>query len=362
MQSVKVNLKNRGYNIIIGSNISKRLPAILKKLKIGNCAYIITNARIKNKCALAIRHALEKGGFSLKFQLIPDSEKSKSIVTAAALLKGLSDYDKKRKIFILAFGGGVVGDLTGFVASIYKRGIPYAQVPTTLLAQVDSAIGGKTAVDLKEGKNLAGAFYQPRLVFTDTAFLKSLDKRQVRAGLAEVIKYGIIKDPRLFYFLEKNYQEVFKSKPAALEYIVKRCSLIKARIVERDEKEEKGLRTILNFGHTLGHAIEAAGNYLNYNHGEAVALGMLCACSISRQLNLSGENLLPRIEKLIIACGLPTKIRGLRLAAIIKAQYRDKKFNGSKNKFVLVKKLGQAKIVNNIPLAIIQQAIKERLA
>lgn len=223
---------------------------------------------------------------------------------------------------------------------------------------MDSSIGGKTAIDLLEGKNLVGAFYQPRMVFSDIGFLKTLDKRQLRAGLAEVIKYGIIKDKKLFSYLEARYRDVFASKAGALEHIVTSSSRIKAGIVQQDEREEKGIRTILNFGHTLGHAIEAASNFKAYNHGEAIALGMLAASRISQALGMIDKAILARIENLIKGAGLPVKIKKVSLNAIVNAHYRDKKFIGPKNRFVLINAIGRAKVVENVPLEIIRGAIK----
>lgn len=361
MKTIKVNLKKRSYRIIIGANIIKLLGNYIKALGIGNSAYIITNAPVKNKYGKALNKALRKSGIYARFALIPDSEKSKSMEMASLLIKGVAAYDKRKQIFIIALGGGVTGDLSGFIASIYKRGIPYIQIPTTLLAQVDSAIGGKTAVDLAEGKNLAGAFYQPRLVFSDVATLKTLDLRQLRCGLAEAIKYGIIKDPRLFAYLEKKYKDILGGKISSLEFIVERSSAIKAKIVQQDEKEEKGLRTILNFGHTLGHAIEAAGNYKKYNHGEAVALGMLLASDLSRRLGLADNITGERVENLIKATGLPTRIEKTAMRDIINAHYRDKKFIGTQNKFVLIESIGKTRIVKNIPLKLIKEALRGRI-
>jgi len=361
MKIIKLNLKKRSYNIVVGSRIIGLLGAHLKKLNIGLDAYIITNTAIKSRYARVLERTLRGSGFEARLKLIPDTEKSKSIQIASSLIEDLASYDKKRKVFIIALGGGVVGDVAGFVASIYKRGIPYIQIPTTLLAQVDSAIGGKTAVDLAQGKNLVGAFYQPRLVFSDVAFLKTLSLKQIQAGLAEVIKYAIIKDPQLFSYLKKNLGDCLALKTAPLEFIVKRCSYLKAKIVEQDEREEKGIRTILNFGHTIGHAIEAAGDYKRYNHGQAIALGMLVACQMSKRLNFIDDEILSRIEKLIQAIGLPTKIKKVSLAKILKAHYRDKKFIGKKNRFVLIKGIGKAKVVEDIPLRLIREAIKKRI-
>ncbi|MBI5144690.1 MAG: 3-dehydroquinate synthase [Candidatus Omnitrophica bacterium] len=361
MKIIKLNLKNRSYKIVVGSNILEALGRYIVKLNIGKDAYIITNAAIKNRYGARLNKTLKNAAFKVKFRLIPDTEKSKSIEIASALMKDLASYDKKRRIFILAFGGGVVGDLSGFVASIYKRGIPYLQVPTTLLAQVDSSVGGKTAIDLIWGKNLVGAFYQPRLVYSDVNILKTLSQRQLQAGLSEVIKYGIIKDPDLFNYLERNLKSIFNLKTAALEFVVARSIAIKAKIVEQDEKEEKKIRTILNFGHTLGHAIEAASSYTSYNHGEAIALGMLLAADLSQQLGLIDKEVSLRIENLIEAAGLPTKIKRISLPSIIEAYYHDKKFIGAKNRFVLLKGIGRTKIVEDIPLKIIKKVLKERI-
>lgn len=361
MKIIKLNLKRRSYNIIVGSNIIKSLSKYIRKLNLGFDAYVISNAAIKNKYGRLLNETLRHAGFDIRFKLIPDTEKSKSIEMASLIIKDIMHYDKRKRIFIIAFGGGVIGDLSGFIASIYKRGIPYIQVPTTLLAQVDSSIGGKTAVDLAQGKNLVGTFYQPRFVFSDVNILKTLALRQVQSGLAEIIKYGIIKDPLLFVYLEKKYKDILALKEPVLEFIVIRCSYIKAKIIQQDEREEKGIRTILNFGHTVGHAIEAAARFKRYNHGEAIALGMLVACDISNKLGLLNNSISLRIENLIDAVGLPTKIRKISIPDIIKAHYRDKKFVGYKNKFVLIEDIGKTKIVKDIPLKIIKEVLHKRI-
>jgi len=360
MREIRLNLKGRTYKIIIGTDIIGYFTRGLKSLNLGQGAYVITNPYIKNKFGGRLSSALRASGHEVKFKVVPDSEKSKSLENAFSVIRGLTAFDKKKKVFIIALGGGVIGDLAGFVASVYKRGTPYVQVPTTLLAQVDSSIGGKTAVDLDEGKNLVGAFYQPALVLSDLSFLKSLDPRQVASGLAEVIKYALIKDKRLFGYLIANLKDVKALKAGALEYIVFRSSAIKSAIVEKDEKEEKGLRTILNFGHTFGHAIEAAGNFKEYNHGEAVALGMLCALDLSRKKGYLSESLVLKIEDLIKDAGLPAEIKGVTVKKVIAAHYRDKKFSGAINKFVLLKGIGRAVVETGIPLGLIREVLKER--
>lgn len=363
MEKIRVRLKANPYDILISAGALREAGEAAAKLEIGDSAYIITNSFLKNRYGKILKASFAKKGINAVFHNIPDSEKSKSLEQASSVIAGLSRHGIKKKIFIVSLGGGVVGDISGFIASIYKRGIPYIQIPTTLLAQVDSSIGGKTAVDLQEGKNLVGAFYQPRLVLTDPEILKTLPIRQLEAGLAEVIKYGAIKDRELFAYLEKNCRRLLKGEIKPLELIITRCSRIKAGIVEKDEKEEKGLRTILNFGHTIGHAIEAAGGYRGYNHGEAVALGMLVASGIGERIGMTCNSASMRLEALIKKTGLPAMIRkrGLSVKSIIKAHYLDKKFAGKKNRFVLIEDIGKATTVENIPLTVIEESIKERL-
>jgi len=357
MRKIKVNLGKRSYNIIIGKLIIKELAGYLRKLNIGSDAYIITNALLKARYGAVLSGVLLKGGFNCRFKIIPDSEKSKSLENAGCVIKDLAKFDRKRKVFIIAFGGGVVGDLAGFVASVYKRGIAYVQIPTTLLAQVDSAIGGKTAVDLELGKNLVGAFYQPRLVFSEIDFLKTLDRRQIASGIAEVIKYAVIKDKNLFCLLENKYRDVFKNNPVVLEKIIASCSGIKAAIASRDEKEVSGLRTILNFGHTIGHAIESACGYKGYNHGEAVGLGMLVVSDLSYRLGFIDKKLTLRIGNLIKLYGLPVKLKGMSVHKIIKAYYHDKKFVGRQNRLVLIRGIAKPIVVRNVSLDLIKEAV-----
>jgi len=354
----KVLLGRRSYEIIIGSGLLEKAGSYLKKLDIGTDAFVITNKFLKDKYGAKLSRSLINQGFSCHFMTVPDSEKSKSIKTASQVIKDLAARDQKKKFFIIALGGGVIGDLGGFIASVYKRGINYVQIPTTLLAQVDSSIGGKTAIDLDLGKNLVGAFYQPRLVLSDTVLLKSLDKRQLRSGLAEVIKYAVIKDKSFFEFLEKRKKEITSLESKSLEKIVGICSRIKAQITSKDEKEALGLRTILNFGHTIGHAIEAASGFNKYNHGEAVSLGMIAAVDLSKRLGLIGQACGQRIKKLIALYGLPVKLKGVSFEKIISAHYHDKKFSGKENKFVLITGIGKARTVKNIGLNLIKESLK----
>jgi len=358
---IPVELKDNPYIIAIGHGILDQIPSLLKNRGLGRDALIITHPVLERLYGAPLSAALKRSGYTVKMINVPQGEKSKSADVALRLLNQVSRYDVKKNIVIIALGGGVIGDLAGFVAAVYKRGVPYIQVPTTLLAQIDSSIGGKTAIDLETGKNLVGAFYQPKLVLADTKALKTLDKRQIRNGLAEAIKYGIIDDAKLFNFIEANHQQFFKGEINAVNFIVQRCSGIKARIVAADEKETKGLRTILNFGHTVGHAVEAAGRYNQYHHGESVGLGMRVAARISVAMGLLEASQELRINQLISSVGLPEKIEGVTLAKILTLMQHDKKFSAGHNRFVLIPRIGQAKVVVDIPHKIITQAIQSYL-
>jgi 3-dehydroquinate synthase len=362
MKKVKVSLKGRSYNIIIGRGVLGTAGRALKSLDMGRDAVVITNARLAGLYGAKLRKSLEQAGFSVRMETVPDSEKSKSIAVATRILNRMSAYDVGRRLFVVAFGGGVIGDLAGFVAAVYKRGIPYAQIPTTLLAQVDSSIGGKSAVDLPVAKNLVGAFHQPKAVLADVSLIGSLPLRQIRSGLAEVIKYGVISDPALFEFLEINIRRLLGGDSRALEFVVYRCAAIKAGIVAKDEFDRRGVRAILNYGHTIGHAVEAASSYSGrYNHGEAVAIGMIAANSMSASLGLMKKTEERRVEALIKKTGLPTAVKGVSLPAIYASHLHDKKFIGATNRFVLPVRIGAARTVRNVPDKDVRNALKELL-
>jgi 3-dehydroquinate synthase len=358
---IKVFSQNHAYGIEIGRGLLSSLGRYCSRLSVGKDAFIVTNARVKRAyggiCALSLKEA----GFTVSFCLVGDSEKSKSLAVCGKVLERLAGFDRGKRPFIVALGGGVVGDLAGFCAAVYKRGIPYVQVPTTLLAQVDSSIGGKTAVDLKAGKNLAGAFYPPRLVVTDVELLASLPRRQLVSGMAEVVKYGVISDPGLFRRLEADSSKILAGGLKELEYCVERCARIKAAIVSRDEREEKGLRTILNFGHTVGHAVEAASCYSGITHGEAISIGMACACSLSVRLGLLDGANAARVENALRLYGLPVMAGNtLTPRLIIEPLFRDKKFKG-KNRFVLLRDIGRPVIVDDVSPELIREVVRARI-
>jgi 3-dehydroquinate synthase len=289
---------------------------------------------------------------------IPAGEASKSVDTVVDVARQLLKLKASRQSLLVALGGGVVGDITGFVASIYMRSVPYVQIPTTLLAQVDSSVGGKTGVDLPEGKNLLGTFYQPRAVYIELSFLKSLSDKDFANGLAEIIKYGIIGDNGLFDTLEAEKDRIRDRDPELIQTMVARSCEIKAEIVEMDEKE-LGLRRILNFGHTLGHALEAASDYILF-HGEAVAIGMVAASRISHKLNHLDGPSHDRICHVIEQYGLPTQIPvGMNTSDIMAHMGTDKKTIAGRLHLVLLKKIGVPFVTPDISLDEIQEAIEE---
>ena len=356
---IRVEFKENSYDICIGSGILENFASALDGLSLGKDAVIVTHPILSRLYGNALAQNLKKHGYTAKIFNVPVGEQSKSADCAMRLLEQVAAYDVEKKIFIIALGGGVVGDLAGFVASIYKRGVPYVQVPTTLLAQIDSSIGGKTAIDLKYGKNLVGVIYQPKLVVADTAVLKSLSRRQIQNGLAEAIKYGIIKDPGLFAFIEANHTRFLKGDAEVINAIIVRCAKIKAMVVKADEKDVKGIRAILNFGHTVGHAIEAASRFGEYQHGEAVALGMRVAASISVQLKMLSVPQETRINALITSVGLPSVVSKVKLKDVLALMMHDKKFIGRKNRFVLAHQIGKVSLVTDVPLEVITAAIKK---
>ncbi|MBI4432610.1 MAG: 3-dehydroquinate synthase [Candidatus Omnitrophica bacterium] len=366
MPSLSVHLKERSYPIVIGRDILPRLGSHLKKAGISQkVALIVTQKEVVAHCQSRLSEALTSEGYEPSFFLASggrSSEAAKSQPVYDKLIRHLASLDGKgQSIFLAALGGGVVGDLTGFAAAVYRRGIPYVQIPTTLTAQVDSSIGGKTGIDLPQGKNLLGVIYQPKMVFCDTALLGTLPGRHWSDGFAEVIKYGVIKDPRLFSLLEKYGKEGIRNNPRLLEKVIMRCAKIKAKIVSQDEADKKDLRIVLNFGHTAGHAIEAASRFSKVTHGEAVGIGMLVACDIARACGVLKDQSLPaRLEQTLVKFELPLTYKGIEIETLFKAMGYDKKTLEGKNRFVLPVTLGKTVVLNDIPAAIIQSALTKR--
>jgi 3-dehydroquinate synthase len=358
VRTVSVQLGNRSYAIKIAPGLIDQLGRECARLKLGARCAIITDTNVGRRFAKAAFNSLATTGFSPSLIVVPAGETAKSLKTVQTCYDLLAAHRLERKSFIVALGGGVVGDLAGFVAATYLRGIAFVQVPTTLLAQVDSSVGGKVGVNLKAGKNLVGAFYQPRLVLCDLDTMRTLPERELRAGLAEVIKYGIIYDARLFAQLERDLPKLLRREFKTLAAVVARCCEIKADIVGQDETEN-GLRAVLNFGHTLGHAIENISGYGKFLHGEAIAIGQVITAKLSFALTgLSGRDA-GRIRDLFKLAGLPyfINLNAIQRKKLFAAMKLDKKVSGGEIKFVLARKIGKVVWGQRVPENLINQAL-----
>ncbi|MDD5383103.1 MAG: 3-dehydroquinate synthase [Candidatus Margulisbacteria bacterium] len=366
MAKIKVDLKERSYEVIVGAEILADIGKIIESEKWGRDVFIITDPLVNDLYGDNLRKGLKS--FKHHTIEIPRGEKNKDLKIASRVYDELVRYSAHRDSLIIAFGGGVVGDLAGFVAATYMRGINYLQVPTTLLAQVDAAIGGKTGVNHPKCKNLIGSFYQPKLVCADVETLTSLPARELRTGLAEVVKYGVIEDADFFKFLEANSHhlntkafespDTLRASLKVWQIIVTESAKIKASVVAKDEKEA-GLRMILNYGHTIGHAIETLTRYRAYNHGEAVAIGMVAAAEIASRQKMIGTDSVLRIVDLLEKLGLPTEIEGLPANKVVQALGIDKKVMAGKIQFVLPERIGKAVVADNVPIKVIKSVIEE---
>jgi len=355
---VHVTLGPRSYDIKIGSGMLAGLGQECAKLNLEKRCAIITDANVSPLYASAASKVLTEAGFEPIVATVTAGERAKSLKTLHACYDQLASQHLERKSFIVALGGGVVGDLAGFVAATYLRGMAFIQIPTTLLAQVDSSVGGKVGVNLKSGKNLVGAFHQPRLVLCDLETLKTLPEREYRSGLAEVIKYGIIYDAALFGELEQDMPKLLQRDPETLARVVARCCEIKAEVVQQDETES-GLRAILNFGHTVGHALEAISHYGKYLHGEAISIGQVAAAKLSNRLTgLDGEAV-QRIANLFRNAGLPITLRlkDAQRAKLIAAMKQDKKIIGGELKFVLARRIGSVEFGQAVPAQVLEEVL-----
>ena len=360
MRTVKVPLADRSYPIRIGSGSLADLGAQCARLKLGRRCAVISDATVARRYRKPALASLKAAGFEPIFISQPAGEQAKTLKNVQACYDQLAKHRLERGSFVVALGGGVVGDLGGFVAATYLRGIDFVQVPTTLLAQVDSSVGGKVGVNLPAGKNLVGAFYQPKLVLCDLDTLGTLPAREFRAGLAEVIKYGIIYDAKLFRRLERDLPKLLAQDPATLSAVIARCCQIKAEVVGQDEKEA-GLRAILNFGHTIGHGLEAISQYGKYLHGEAISIGQVAAAKISSELTGLPAANVDRIAAIFAATGLPTevKLNAAQTKRLFAAMKLDKKVSGGEIKFVLAESIGRVKIGQSVPDAAVRRALRK---
>jgi 3-dehydroquinate synthase len=357
LESLRVALGERAYPIHIGAGLLDRAELYRPYLS-GGSAAIVTNEVVAPLYLARLGNALGNalGGARVAQIVLPDGEQAKSWHTLERVFDALLDARCGRDSLLVALGGGVIGDLAGFAAAVYQRGMPFLQVPTTLLAQVDSSVGGKTAINHARGKNMIGAFHQPLAVISDVATLDTLPDRELRAGLAEVIKHGLALDAAFVAWLEGNIEKLLRRERAALSYAVKRCCELKAGVVAADERES-GVRALLNLGHTFGHAIEAATGYGAWLHGEAIAAGMVMAASVSRDLGLIPSEDVAKVRRLMERAGLPVKGPALDPSELIERMATDKKAAQGKLRFVVLQCIGQAVLRGGIDERAVREAI-----
>lgn len=355
MQTLRVELGERAYPIHIGERLLTDAGLVMAHLDLPKAA-IVTNTTVAPLYLQQLSEALRAPGVEVISIVLEDGERYKDWATLNRIYDALLERRCDRRTTLIALGGGVIGDLAGFAAATYMRGIPFIQIPTTLLAQVDSSIGGKTGINHPLGKNMIGAFYQPRLVLADTAVLASLPPRELSAGLAEVIKHGLIRDEGFVAWLEQNVEKLLACDAAALAQAVRRCCEIKAAVVAEDERET-GVRALLNFGHTFGHAIESGLGYGKWLHGEAVAAGMVMAADLSRRLGYIALADVDRVVALLKRARLPVAPPDIAPGRMLELMAVDKKTEGGKLRFVLLDRIGAASIRSEVPAGLLQQAL-----
>ncbi len=356
MQTVRVDLGERSYDIVIDSGILPNIGEAIKGFAFSKVA-VISNPTVFNLYGNVVINSIKNAGFEPIHVIIPDGEEYKNFNQTYQILTELLKNKLDRKSCLIALGGGVIGDITGFAASIYMRGIHFIQAPTTLLSQVDSSVGGKTGVNHELGKNMIGAFYQPRLVWIDIDTLKTLPKREILCGIAEIIKYGVIWDEGLFEFLKKNKDSILTLNTERLIHIIRRSCEIKAEVVSADERET-GLRAILNYGHTIGHAIETETGYSRFLHGEAVAIGMNLEAWLSEIMGFLDRKYALKIKAVIDSYGLPSELPAdLNADKLISHMKLDKKVEAGEMKFILPENIGKVRIQKGIGIEDIKRAI-----
>ena len=358
MKPIEVKLGSRSYKVHVGTGLLKKVGPIVRSVCSSDKVMILSTRRIYKLYGKTVFDSLKAHGFKVYPFFIPDGEAYKNEKTLLSVLDKMAKLSFQRDSCLLALGGGVVGDLGGFAASIYMRGIQFVQCPTTFLAQVDAGIGGKTAIDFRGIKNLVGSFYQPKAVVTDTSVLKTLSDRQLKTGLAEVIKYGVIQDAKMFSLVESQLDKILYKEPKILSELVWRSCGIKAQIVSADERES-GNRAWLNYGHTLGHALEAYFKYDVLTHGEAIAYGMRFAGQLSVQLGLCEIEVLRRQDALLEKAGLFRKMPGFDAKKVYEKMFLDKKVKDGRIQFVLTREIGLVTIQKSVPRATIFSILRQ---
>ncbi len=358
LQTISVDLGERSYPILIGGRLIVDVGRYVAPLRSEGKVVILAVPLVDDLYGAAVRQSLARCDIPSETVLVPDREDAKTVATYTLVIEELLKMNAGRGTTIIALGGGCVGDLAGFVAATYMRGVRLVHVPTTLLAQVDSSIGGKAALNLPDAKNIVGAFHQPALVLSDTSSLRTLPPREVRCGVAELIKYGAIMDLQLLELLERERESLLRLEDGAVTQAVCRAAELKAGVVARDEREMTGLRTLLNFGHTFGHAVEAAMEYRGFSHGESVAIGMAGEIRLAEALGMVTGDAVERLELLIAGYGLPTRLKGLSRKTLIKLMGHDKKVAASKFRFALPETLGKGTVVSDPPMEAVTNALK----
>jgi len=356
LATLNVELGKRSYPIVVGSGLL-RGKAFLDPYLAGEEAVVVTNETVAPLYLDQVATSLKDR--RLICQVLPDGEQFKNLETFQSVFDTLLENRCSRSATLIALGGGVIGDVVGFAAACYQRGVAFIQLPTTLLAQVDSAVGGKTAVNHHRGKNMIGAFHQPTCVVSDTETLRTLDQRQLSAGIAEVIKYGLIRDAGFFTWLEENIERLLRFEDDALEFVILESCRHKAQVVANDEREA-GERALLNLGHTFGHAIEAASGYGSWLHGEAVAVGMMMAATMSQKMGWLDPEEPGRIRELLVRANLPVKVSdGMSAPDFLKHMAVDKKVSGGRIRLVLLKEIGDAILVSDYPDGMLDEVLDE---
>ncbi len=367
-ETITVALGERSYDILIGNDLLDQAGALIQQLRPGVKCSIVTDENVAKHHLAPLQTSLEKAGIENKAITLKPGEQTKSFDQLSSVVESLLEHKIERGDLVIALGGGVIGDLTGFAASILRRGVDFVQIPTSLLAQVDSSVGGKTGINSQYGKNLIGAFHQPILVLCDIDVLKTLDPRQFHAGYAEVVKYGLIRDADFFQWLEDNRTNIYDLEPEALIHAIKTSCMMKAAVVSEDEKEH-GVRALLNLGHTFGHAFEALTGYGDkLLHGEAIAIGMVLAFEFSQQLNFCEQGLANKVQAHFKAAHLPTTIQEIpeagqtiSLEALIEKMSQDKKVERSNLVFILTKAIGDAFVSRDISPQTLKHFLEQKL-
>jgi shikimate kinase/3-dehydroquinate synthase len=356
-----VTTETARYPVYVGWGILAQLGERMRAAGLAGTAYVISDSNVHRHYGKGVEQCLRDAGFVTDAYVVPAGETSKDLTVASEIYDWLATRRAERGHLVVAVGGGMVGDLAGFVAATYLRGMPVVQAPTSLLAMVDAAIGGKVAVNHREAKNLIGAFHQPRLALADVSALKTLPKRELTSGWAEVIKHALVMDGHLLRTLEEDAERLLKLDPDATVPVVSRAMALKAQVVSEDERETTGRRTILNYGHTVGHGLEAASRYEALLHGEAVALGMIAAAAVGRRLGVTPAALADRQNALLRRFGLPARVRGIDPEDVLRAIALDKKTSEGSVRWVLLADVGQPVLRADVPLAMVRQVIEEML-